>query len=219
MRVFAICMVLCMTVQLVNGQIFTDRSRSAVFGVRVGLNSAGWTGLVYDIPDTEYAAVRGFHAGAFVNVRVADAVGLEPGAYYSTKGWEGSGSLEDGSDVLEGTLTNKLSYLDLPLFLRIYVGGLNFSAGPQVSLLLSSKAKFEGTINSEPVSTEDDTTIELNDVDFGLALSLGYEFKIGLSLHATYNIGLTDNVVLSPYFTWTEARNRALKLSVGMVLY
>jgi Outer membrane protein beta-barrel domain len=203
-----------------DAQIFKDRSRSAVFGIRAGYSLATWNGLVYVVPDAEYKTIPGFHAGMFINIRLADAIGLEPGAFYSAKGWKGTGTLDDGTgNTLKGTLTNKLTYIDFPLLLRFYVKGLNFGAGPQVSLLMSSQSEFNGTINQVAVNTSDDTRDYINDSDFGLVLSVGYEFMSGLSLHATYDLGLTNNVAVSPYYTWDEARNRVLKFSVAFVLY
>jgi hypothetical protein len=77
----------------------------------------------------------------------------------------------------------------------------------------------KGELNQVPFSSSEDTVSDLSDFDFALALSFGYEFDFGLSLHATYDLGFTNNVILSPYYTWDEARNRVLKLSVGFVIY
>jgi hypothetical protein len=107
----------------------------------------------------------------------------------------------------------------MPLLFRFYIKGLNFGVGPQASLILSSTMESKGELNQVPFSSSEDTVSDLSDFDFALALSFGYEFDFGLSLHATYDLGFTNNVILSPYYTWDEARNRVLKLSVGFVIY
>lgn len=174
---------------------------------------------MYDIPGVTYTTISGFHGGIFTNIRIGDAVALEPGAYYSMKGWKATGSFEDNTGTLEGTMTNKLAYIDAPLLFRFYIKGLNFGAGPQASLLLKSTVESVGELNQVSFSETKDTTVELSDFDFALVLSFGYEFDFGLSVHATYDLGLTNNVVLSPYQTWDEAHNRVLKFSIGFVIY
>jgi hypothetical protein len=216
------CLVAC---ELAIGQIFRERDRYSFIGARAGYSLAGWKGLAYVFPDLTYANVSGFHAGIFVSLRIADNITLEPGAYYSTKGWAVEGSLDDGPNLYEGTLTNNYSCIDAPLMLRIYLKGLNFGLGPQFSLPIKSELKYEGTLNGQPVATQTyENTVDLNDFDVAAALAIGYEFNWGLSFTATYDIGLTlahadDPYPYNPPWIWSEGKSRVVKLSVSFIIY
>ena len=64
---------------------------------------------------------------------------------------------------------------------KYYVSeGLSVQAGPQLGILLSSKA--------EDVNTYDVMT----PVDFGLNFGLGYKLKSGISFDVRYNLGLSN---------------------------
>lgn len=205
------------------GQVFRERNRSSYIGLRGGYSLSGWSGLVYVIPDVNYKTLNGFHGGLFVSVKIADNFTIEPALYYSLRGWEINGKLDDGTNSMEGTMTNKISYIDAPLMFRIYLKGLNFGVGPQVALPLNSELNFEGKINGQSGSSNFENTVDLEDFEVALALAIGYEFNFGLSFHATYDLGLTDTAKQYPYpyeFPyWTESKSRTLKLSVGFMIY
>jgi hypothetical protein len=223
MKRLAIVLALLICYTSVYSQVFRERNRSSYIGFRGGYSITGLKGLVYDYPGLEIKNISGYHAGFFINVRIADHFTIEPGAYYSAKGWELSGTLDDGTDVLEGTMTNKVSYIDAPIMFRIYLQGLNFGVGPQFSLPIKSTVDFDGTFNGDPLSNSYENTEEINDFDIAVSLSIGYEFNFGLSFQATYDIGVTDAHALYPYPAdfpyWTEAQNRVVKFSIGFVIY
>ena len=205
-------------------QIFRERDRNSFIGARVGYSLAGWKGLAYVYPDLTYTNVSGFHAGVFISLRVADNITIEPGAYYSVKGWGVEGMVDDGVNDYEGTITNNYSCIDAPLMLRIYLKGLNFGVGPQFSLPLKSEVKFEGMVNGQPVPSQTiENTVDLNDLDIAASLAIGYEFNWGLSFTATYDVGLTLAHADDPYPyefpIWSESKSRVVKLSVSFILY
>jgi hypothetical protein len=224
MKKLTLLVVLLLGYTITFSQVFRERQRNSYIGFRGGYSLAGMSGLVYDYPDIVLKNISGFHAGIFINLRVADNITIEPGAYFSTKGWEIGGTLDDGAGtVLTGTLINSVQYIDAPLLFRIYLHGLNFGLGPQFSLPIKSTLDFEGTVNGVPGSDSYENTNEINDFDIAVSLSFGYEFSFGLSLQATYDLGVTEAHVLYPYPAdfpyWTEGKNRVLKLSIGYVLY
>lgn len=209
--------------QLAEGQIFRERNRNTYIGFRAGYSVAGWSGLAFDFPDTQVENIPGFHGGVFISVRIADNFTLEPCIQYSAKGWRLSGTFDDGQTSIEGTLTNKISYIDAPLMFRVFLKGFNLGVGPQISLPLVSDLKFEGTVNGQTGSSSFSNIEELDDFDVAVALSIGYEFDFGLSLHATYDLGLTETAALYPYPEqfpfWTESNSRVLKLSLAFIIW
>jgi hypothetical protein len=218
-----LCIAAILLAQSAAGQIFRERNRNSYIGLRAGYSVATWSGLAFDYPDLEYYTISGYHGGVFIAVHIADNFTIEPGVYYSAKGWQSKGIITDVSGTIEGTITNSISYIDAPIMFRIFLRGLNFGLGPQVSLPIKSNLDLEGTINGVPGSTSIENTQDLNDFDIAVALSIGYEFDFGLSLHATYDVGVTEAHATSPYPyefpLWTESKNRVVKLSVAFVIY
>jgi hypothetical protein len=214
------CLVIC---QLAEAQIFRERNRNTYIGFRGGYSIATWSGFVFDIPDLQFETIPGYHGGFFISVRIADNFTIEPGIQYSAKGWSVSGTLNDGQTSVEGTLTNKINYIDAPLMFRVFLKGFNLGVGPQISLPLTSDLAFEGTVNGQSGSSNFSNIEELNDFDVAVALSIGYEFDFGLSLHATYDLGLTGTAALYPYPVqfplWTEANSRVIKLSIAFIVW
>ena len=68
---------------------------------------------------------------------------------------------------------------------------------------------------------------QFNDTAVDFVLGIGYKFDRGLNFNITYDIGfsniLIDEEALSTegipgsYYTWLEAQNRVIKVSVGML--
>lgn len=223
MKRYILLLILSLLICQSFAQVFKERRRSSYIGARVGYNLSNWSGLVYDLPGVVVNNVPGYMGGIFVSTKLGDNFTLEPAVYFSMKGWEAEGTLNDGQNVLEGKITNNINYLDAPLMFRMFLKGLSFGAGPQVSLPLKNTLKFSGTYNGIPGTTKFDDVSGLNDFDVLLVLSLGYEFDFGLSFHATYDLGLTDTAALYPYPSqfpyWTESKTRTLKFTIGFMIY
>ncbi|MEX2511308.1 MAG: porin family protein [Cyclobacteriaceae bacterium] len=171
--------------------------QKASFGVRGGASFFNWSGE--DISSNDYGNRVGFHAGIYGNMFVANGFAIEPGLYYSVKGTQ-------NDDFVNSRAV--LNYVDVPILLRFYAtDGLNFFAGPQGSILLSSKFEADALGN-----TFDWETDAINDIDAGLVFGVGYNLPIGLNLQASYDLGLT------PVFKDSEADvfNRGFKLSLGV---
>ncbi|MEX2591350.1 MAG: porin family protein [Anditalea sp.] len=183
-----------------NAQQMTPASEQiSSFGVRGGVNFFTWGGD--DASGNDYTNRAGFHAGIYGNMFVTDRFAIEPGAYYSVKGTQADNVVDSRS---------VLSYVDVPILLRFYASeGLNFFAGPQGSILLDSK--FEGEAFDNTITFDRN---DINDLDAGLVLGIGYNLPMGLNLQGSYDLGLT------PVYKDRDANvyNRGFKISLGFSL-
>ncbi|MCG8474824.1 MAG: PorT family protein [Cytophagales bacterium] len=78
------------------------------------------------------------------------------------------------------------TFINAPLLAKYYLmedKGFYLEAGPQLSLLLSSKVKVDGE--------SEDSTDELNRFGLGFGFGLGYELDNGIGFDVRYNLGLT----------------------------
>ncbi len=196
----------------------------AQIGVRGGYSLTNWKGYILASADFESQALNGFHVGLYGEVNITNAIKLEPGLYYSRKG--AGGSFTDGNNELR--IDNKAAYLDVPLLLRFYFDGFNIYGGPQMGLLITNE--IEATITDlntgDNISSTTDTADQFNDTAVDFVLGIGYKFDRGLNFNISYDIGFTniliDEEALSTdgvpgsYYTWLEAQNRVIKVSVGM---
>jgi len=194
---------------------FQLSAQNAHIGVRGGYSISNWSGLVFDIGQ-EVSNISGFHGGIYIKVNFSDAIAIEPGIQYSQQGYKLSGTIEDsdGNDVT-GELESSIAYLHVPIPVKFIFSGFHIGVGPYASFLLSANDE----IFVQGVSIEKADSKEfIQDVDFGLTGSVGYEFKFGLNLQASYDLGLYNVVAIEGYNSWSDAKNRVLKFSVGYTI-
>jgi hypothetical protein len=139
--------------------------------------------------------VTGFYGGGYANIPLANNFSVEPGVYYSTKGYALTGAYTiKGIDILTADATAKLnsSYIEMPLLLKGNFNGLQIFAGPQLSYLtnasLNTSAGFAG-INL--INSKMDVTNQLNRLDIGVTGGMGYQFSNGLRITGSYERGLS----------------------------
>jgi hypothetical protein len=174
-------------------------------GVRVNYVISNWEGLIY-VSDMQTETLANFSFGIYGHAPLNPSIVFEPGIFITPK----------GAKMMNGPFTeptsNKSLYLDVPILVKMYIGGGGFhvNAGPQVSYLLSNKMLSES-------GDELDTTNELIRWDFAMVFGLAFDFKFGLNLGASYDLGLT-NMLFNDYYEWTEARNRLLRFSLGYTI-
>jgi hypothetical protein len=139
--------------------------------------------------------VTGFYGGGYANIPLTNNFSVEPGVYYSTKGYALTGAYTiKGIDILTADATAKLhsSYIEMPLLLKGNFNGLQIFAGPQLSYLtnasLNTSAGFAG-INL--INSKMDVTNQLNRLDIGVTGGLGYQFSNGLRITGSYELGLS----------------------------
>jgi hypothetical protein len=194
-------------------------------GGKVGLSSAGMRGdavnnlnNLLDFADGMVTTrnVTGFFAGTYVNIPVDDVISIEPGLYYSQKGYEMKGQLNlKGMDFLGANAKAQLQsqYVDMPVLLKANLGGLQLFAGPQFSYLAHADLKTTaGILGLNLLNSKLDATNQLNRWDAAVTGGIGYQFNNGINITASYDYGLskTDaNKNLNAY-------NNAIKIGLGI---
>jgi len=169
----------------------------ARFGVKAGANLSSVTG-----DDTEGKKnLVGLSAGVMADVSFSDLLSFHPELLYSQKGvkYEESGA----------TAQTRLSYLDLPLLLRVKADGLFFEAGPQVGFLIGQKSEFNIPGFGSGSSTSTDGTRK---VDIGYIAGVGYQLPMGLEFGVRYNGGISD---LADESGSSKTRNSVFQFQVG----
>jgi len=204
----------------------TTLSRAqARFGIRAGLNAARWqgdaAGSLQDLVQLANGAAqtesrRSFHAGGYVALPVTSFLTVEPGIYYSQKGYTLAGTFS--SNTLEflnarATVTNRSHYIDLPVLAKVYVTeGFHLFAGPQVSYLVYNSVKTRASVLGFSVLNQElDATNNFQKWDVGVTGGLGYKFENGFNLRAAYDHGLRRLDARNSFDTY----NRVVKVSLG----
>jgi len=194
-------------------------------GVRAGILSSGFRGntvnslnnlLDFSNGGITTADHTGFFGGIYASVPVGGVISIEPGLYYSQKGYDINGALNlKGLDFLGANAKAKLQmqYIDIPVLLKANLGGLQLFAGPQFSYL--SKADLHttaGALGINVLNSSMDATNQFNRWDAGVTAGIGYQFSNGINLMASYDYGLSKidaNRNTSTY-------NRAIRLGLGI---
>ncbi|MEO6404224.1 MAG: porin family protein [Ferruginibacter sp.] len=197
------------------------------FGFNAGISSAGLKGdaaqSLNNLLDFSNGMIStsnrtGFFAGGYANIPLSGNISIEPGLYYTQKGYQMKGDLNvKGLEFLGANATANLNsqYIDIPLLFKADFDGLQVFVGPQVSYLLQSDLKLKaGVLGFNLLNKTLDATSQFNRWDAGVTGGLGYQFKNGLNLSASYDYGLMKadaNQNMDVY-------NRGFKLGLGISL-
>ncbi|MEO9003833.1 MAG: porin family protein [Ginsengibacter sp.] len=197
------------------------------FGVKAGVVSSGVRGDAVDnfdnllnftngrVTTNDYT---GFFAGGFGTLPLSKNISIEPGVYYSQKGYEINGALNvKGIDFLNAGAKAVLQsqYIDIPVLLKANFGGFQVFAGPQISYLVKSDLKTTaGVLGINLLNKTTDATAQFNRWDAGITGGIGYRFTNGISLTASYDYGLSK----ADANRNVNAYNRAIKLGIGIDL-
>ncbi|MGB8192114.1 MAG: porin family protein [Chitinophagaceae bacterium] len=195
------------------------------FGVRAGYVSSGMRGEavnnfknLLDFTDGMITTSNhsGFFAGGYASIPVGEIVSIEPGLYYSQKGYDVKGTLKGkGVELLGVNAGAKLTsqYIDLPVLIKANISGFQVFAGPQVSYLAKSDLRTTaGVLGFNLLNTKMDATEQFNRWDVGLTGGVGYQFANGVNISAAYDHGLSK-VDANQNF---DSYNRAFKVGVGV---
>lgn len=164
-------------------------------GAKAGLNLANIGGD--DAGDTDMRV--GFHVGGYLNFGISDAFSIQPELLFNSVGTK----FTDG----DGDVSYALNYISVPVMFKYNVTEtFNIQAGPQLGILASAKAKFDGG--------DADIKDQFKSTDFGFNLGLGLDFG-KFNAAARYSLGLssivdTDNV---------DVKNNVIQISVGYKLF
>jgi len=195
------------------------------FGVKAGILSSGIRGDAVDnlnnILDFTKGGITtkdytGFFAGGYGSIPVTENFSIEPGIYYSLKGYELDGSLNlKGLDFLGANAKAILQsqYVDVPLLLKGNFGGFQIFAGPQISYLASANLKTTaGVLGINLLNKTMDATSQFNRWNAGVTAGIGYQFSNGLNISASYDYGLSKMDANHS----ANAYNNAIKLGIGI---
>lgn len=196
-------------------------------GVRAGMISSGIRGeasnslnqLIENTGGMVTTSDRtGFFAGVNVNVPVAEGFSVEPGLYYSQKGYTLNGDFGiKGLDFIGANAKAQLQsqYVDIPLLLKGNFGGLQVFAGPQVSYLVRSDLKTTaGLLGVNLFNKTLDATNQFNRWDAAITGGIGYQFNNGINLSASYDYGLMKVDANKSVNAFT----RGIRLGIGVQL-
>ena len=197
------------------------------FGVKAGISSSGIRGEAVDnfnnlldfskgnITTKDYT---GFFAGGYATIPLSENISVEPGLYYSLKGYELDGALNlKGLDFLGAKARAVLQsqYIDVPVLLKGSFNGFQVFAGPQISYLTRADLKTTaGVLGINLLNRSIDATSQFNPWDVGVSGGIGYQFLNGINITASYNYGLTRmdaNKNINAY-------SRGIKLGIGVSL-
>lgn len=178
-------------------------AQTPVIGVEAGLSSFGMRGdavnNLKDLLDFTDGMVKtqnrtGFYAGVNTSIPLGAGVSVEPGIYYTQKGYEMVGDFAiKGAEFLGANAKAKLQndYIDVPVLIKADLGGLQVFGGPQFSYLASSKLRTTASVLGFNLLNESlDAKDQFNSWDMGLMGGVGYQFKNGFNVNASYNYGL-----------------------------
>ncbi len=200
------------------------QSSAPSFGIKAGVSNSSLSGdavnSLQGLVNVSNGAVTtssrtGFFAGGYASIPVASNFSIEPGIYYSQKGYAVQGSFNvKGAAFLSAGAKAQLdmSYFDVPVLAKVNVSGLQIFAGPQVSYLASANLHTTaGALGFNFVNSTMDAKNQFNQWDVALTGGIGYQFANGFSVSAAYDHGLSK-VDKGQNF---NAYNRAVKVGFG----
>ncbi len=183
---------------------FSQQKQNITFGVKAGLSSSNVKGdamqslqSLLDFTDgmIKTESRTGFYGGVDVNIPLGKNFSLTPGVMYTQKGVSMKGELGlKGVEFLGVNAGAELQndYIDIPVMMKVNVEGLEIFAGPQFSYLMNSKLKTQaGLLGINLLNKSFDVSDQFNKWDAALSGGVGYTFKNGLSLNASYDHGLS----------------------------
>lgn len=187
-----------LSLALLAGITSAAQAQSTRFGIKGGVGLASVSGDAGTGTTKKNLVVA--QAGVMADFGFSDLLSFHPELLYSQKGVR----VESGSVYAQ----SRLSYLDLPLLLRVNADGLFFEAGPQVGFLIGEKDE-NNIFGSTVTSTSTDGTRK---VDLGYIAGVGYQLSSGLEFGVRYNGGISD---LSDPSGSDKARNSVFQFQVG----
>lgn len=196
-------------------------------GMKAGLNFSNSTGADAD----KDQSITGVIGGGFVSINVNKWISLQPELLFSQKGSKVEGRQEFNageadSVIYDGTLTNRLPYVEVPVLLKLnIVNESDFTpsiyAGPSFGLRASPTQSFEGTYTDSTGTRPYESKVTLSNLikgsDVGLVIggSLSVESGGGLVLiDVRYTKGLNSYHVAE---TELELKNSVISVMIGLL--
>ncbi|PSK93324.1 porin family protein [Taibaiella chishuiensis] len=194
-------------------------AQQVTFAPEIGLNIFNQTRKAGNLELNSDSKI-GFKAGGVVNIPVVAGFYIQPGIFYSTKGFKST----TDAGILKTETTVNIGYVEIPVnalyrFDLGNAGGLFVSAGPYAALATNGKVKNTITTLGIETKTSDNVKFgsdadETKRFDYGLNAGLGYETPWGVYLRAQYGFGFAN---LSNNNNAT-VKNKGFQLSLGFTL-
>jgi hypothetical protein len=173
------------------------------YGLKAGLNYSNWSFSDSDFDG--YDSRLSFHFGGVVELGLSDKFSVQPEILYSSVGAQMDLSDAATRVASDDKFVYALDYLSIPVMAKYYVAeGFSLEVGPQIGVLLSAKAKYDG--ESEDIKDSFKST------DFSAGIGAGYKMENGLFINARYVLGLS-NVLEDSGDEW--GKNNAFQFSLG----
>ena len=147
----------------------------AQFGATAGLNMTNVSG-----DDMDGDMKIGMHVGVSAAFELSDAMTLNTGVLYTTKGTQ---------DEDEGVkMSANLSYLEIPVNLSFSISDkMSLMAGPYIGLLMGAEIELSGAGSLDGTADIKDDT---RSMDFGINVGAGFAVTEVISINAGYEMGL-----------------------------
>lgn len=206
-------------------QTKSSAAPAVTFGFRGGLSSTGMRGDAVSnlskLLDFTNGMVKttdrsGFYGGVFANIPLDQTLSVEPGIYYTQKGYNLTGALNvKGLNFLGANAKAQLQsqYIDIPVLLKLNLGNVQVFAGPQISYLAKADLRTTaGVLGINLLDRKMDATNQFNRWDAGVTGGIGFNFSKNVNVTASYDYGLqkvdaNKNV---------NAFNRGIKVGIGV---
>ncbi len=163
-------------------RVFSQSSTG--LGIEGGINLSN----INVTPNFNTNSRTGLMVGGYAEIGLSDIVYIRPGLRYVMKGFSSSGN--------GVTFTDRLSYLEIPLLLKVRLPLAKvkpyFMAGPTLGIQLSANEEATNGVQTQ----EGDASAVFETVDFGLFFGSGMDFKVAANTEmffgAGYSLGLSN---------------------------
>ncbi|MCW3162333.1 porin family protein [Chryseobacterium oryctis] len=172
------------------------------FGIKAGGNASQFSEQQVSVKNQKI----GFHAGAFVNIPLAEKIALQPEVLYNQLGaknvvYSSESTIDDTTIKTQSDDKTYLNYISVPLMVQFKpTKDFYFEAGPEFSYFINGKNKGETIITTTTGSSTTTKTESYSEsinkdaikkFNIGLGLGLGYNFTPNLGINARYVNSLT----------------------------
>lgn len=194
------------------------------YGFKAGLNVASLAGDLDDLDPR-----LGLHAGVFAEFRLSEKFSIQSELLFSQQGAKESyfdqGSFDGFSYREQEDITYIFNYINIPVLAKVYLTDkFSIEAGPQISLLMNARLKydyyyeeqFNGTvIGSESESGTESIKDEVKALDFGFNFGFGYDINPHFLIQTRYALGLSNIVKVSDFDEDFSIKNGVFQISIG----
>jgi hypothetical protein len=201
---------------LLSGLLTTQAQSKVRFGLKGGLNISTLTVSGATVAG-DISPKVGFHIGGLLAIPVSDRFEIHPELLYSNQGYIYT-EKKGGSDLRS---VGNINYLAIPVMFAYYpIKKLSVEIGPQISFLLSHKAKVSyssfdpSEVDFNNVSVDYASTTQ--SIEVGLNVGLGYKISQNVFASGRYNFGISQaNKKVNGSSDNEKDRNSVFQFSLG----